>query len=143
MITGISVLGLLAGSLASFFRLDNGTPSTESPRGEPAATTAPPQDAALEALTTEVSALRQQVEALTARLTGTTLRPRSAGANASSLDKVFISPKGWPVLIWLNLSFGALTSLEQEFTRTAPRNWHRFCTRSSQPTETFPLGGVP
>ena len=74
MLTGIAVLGLLAGSLASFFRLDNGTPSTESPAasptGEPAGSTAP-HDAALQALTTEVSALRQQVEALTARLAGT------------------------------------------------------------------------
>jgi voltage-gated potassium channel len=79
MLTGIAVLGLLAGSLASFFRLDNGTPATvaspaeppaEAPAGEPAGSTAP-HDAALQALTTEVSALRLQVEALTARLAGT------------------------------------------------------------------------
>jgi voltage-gated potassium channel len=91
MITGVAVLGLLAGSLASFFRLDNGTPSTGSPTGEPAgdaapasatpasatpasatpASATPASDTALQALATEVSALRQQVEALTARLTGT------------------------------------------------------------------------
>src|SRR5262249_37901948 len=71
MFTGIAVLGLLAGSLASFFRLDNGTASSEPPAGEPAGTATPPPDAALQALTTEVSALRQQVEALTARLAGT------------------------------------------------------------------------
>ena len=70
MITGIAVLGLLAGSLASFFRLDNGAPPDESPTGESAGTTPPLHHAALHALTTEVSALRQQVEALTARLAG-------------------------------------------------------------------------
>ena len=75
MITGVAVLGVLAGSLASFFRLDNGTSSTESPGGEPATAIAPPHDAALQALTTEVSALRQQVEVLTARLTGTPSGP--------------------------------------------------------------------
>src|SRR5215472_12022039 len=37
MLTGVAVLGLLAGSLASFFRLDNGTPSGELPTGEPPA----------------------------------------------------------------------------------------------------------
>ena len=58
MLTGIAVLGLLAGSLASFFRLDNGTPPSVSPAGEPAGTATPPHDAALQALTTEVSALR-------------------------------------------------------------------------------------
>jgi len=80
MLTGIAVLGLLAGSLASFFRLDNGTPSGEPPTGEPpaaepAGTATLPHDAALQALTTEVSALRQQVEALTARLAGTLPSP--------------------------------------------------------------------
>ena len=66
MITGIAVLGLLAGSLASFFRLDNGNDDN----GAPAGGTAPPDDAALRALTAEVSALRGQVDALTARLAG-------------------------------------------------------------------------
>ena len=72
MITGIAVLGVLAGSLASFFRLDNGTPSKWSPTAdEPASTVPASRDAVLQSLATEVSALRRQVEALTARLAGT------------------------------------------------------------------------
>jgi voltage-gated potassium channel len=72
MLTGVAVLGVLAGSLASFFRLDNGTPSNGPPAaGEPADTAPAPSEAALQSLTAEVSALRHQVEALTARLTGT------------------------------------------------------------------------
>jgi len=72
MITGIAVLGVLAGSLASFFRLDNGTPANGSPAADESAdTAAAPSEAALQSLAAEVSALRQQVEALTARLTGT------------------------------------------------------------------------
>jgi len=72
MITGIAVLGLLAGSLASFFRLDNGKPSSgAAPAGEAEHAAATSSDAALQALTAEVSALRHQVETLTARLTGT------------------------------------------------------------------------
>ena len=71
MITGIAVLGLLAGSLASFFRLDNGTSSNGSPTaGEPTAAGAA-SDTALQSLAAEVTALRHQVEALSARLTGT------------------------------------------------------------------------
>ena len=66
MITGVAVLGLLAGSLASFFRLDGG----ETAAGEPTSTAATSNDAALQALATEVSALRRQLEALTERLTG-------------------------------------------------------------------------
>ena len=70
MITGIAVLGLLAGSLASFFRLDNGAPSNgSSTTGEQASTVAASGDAALQSLAAEVSALRHQVETLTARLT--------------------------------------------------------------------------
>jgi len=73
MVTGIAVLGVLAGSLASFFRLDEskadaGQPGSE-PGGEPADTTAlPAQDAALQALVAEVAALRRQVQTLTERL---------------------------------------------------------------------------
>ena len=70
MITGIAVLGLLSGSLASFFRLDGGDTAAGSPTGEPAGTAATSNDAALQALATEVSALRRQLEALTERLTG-------------------------------------------------------------------------
>jgi voltage-gated potassium channel len=85
MITGIAVLGLLSGSLASFFRLgSDDTPS--SPDGqnaspadpEPGATAGPSAsstDAAVVALVAEVSALRQQVETLTQRLTGSPSEP--------------------------------------------------------------------
>jgi voltage-gated potassium channel len=71
MITGIAVLGLLAGSLASFFRLDNGKPPAGSPpAGEAERAAATSSDATLQALAAEVSALRHQVEVLAARLTG-------------------------------------------------------------------------
>jgi voltage-gated potassium channel len=71
MVTGIAVLGLLAGSLASFFRLDNGKPTAGSPPGDQAEHAAATSgDVALQGLTAEVSALRHQVEALAARLTG-------------------------------------------------------------------------
>ena len=68
MITGVAVLGTLAGTLASFFRVGNGNTATESSADEPATTTPMLNDAALAALTTEVTALRRQVEALTERL---------------------------------------------------------------------------
>jgi voltage-gated potassium channel len=71
MITGIAVLGLLAGSLASFFRLGNGKPSAGSaPADEAEHAAAAPSDAALQALAAEVSSLRHQMETLTALLTG-------------------------------------------------------------------------
>jgi voltage-gated potassium channel len=71
MVTGIAVLGTLAGSLASFFRLDNGTSSAGAPPADEADhTAATSSDAALQALAAEVSALRHQVEALAARLAG-------------------------------------------------------------------------
>jgi ubiquinone biosynthesis protein UbiJ len=71
MITGVAVLGVLAGSLASFFRLDNGQSAAgSSPADEAEHAAATPSDAALQALAAEVSALRHQVETLTARLTG-------------------------------------------------------------------------
>jgi voltage-gated potassium channel len=68
MITGIAVLGVLAGSLASFFRIqpsadgssegsDGGAPATPSP--------APDVGATLQTLVAEVTALREQVAALT------------------------------------------------------------------------------
>ena len=66
-ITGIAVLGLLAGSLASFFRLDGGETAAGSPAGEPASTAATSNDAALQALATEVSALRRQRKICKAR----------------------------------------------------------------------------
>jgi len=76
MVTGVAVLGLLAGSLASFFRLDNGKSATESPTGgEPTDSPATSGEDALRALTAEVSALRRQVEALTAQVTGASSTP--------------------------------------------------------------------
>ena len=80
MITGVSVLGLLAGSLASFFRLDNGKNATEPPAdGDPAGNSAGGLAAlgedALRALIAEVTALRRQVEALTAQVTGASSAP--------------------------------------------------------------------
>jgi voltage-gated potassium channel len=89
MVTGIAVLGLLSGSLASFFRL---TPSEEaeeeeeeaaegvseasgalrSEAGESAHANGLPQNVqeVLESLTREVSALRRQVEVLSDRMGG-------------------------------------------------------------------------
>jgi voltage-gated potassium channel len=69
MITGIAVLGLLSGSLASFFRLGDSPAGNAAPADQPASATT--TDAALQALTAEVAALRGQVAALTQRLTGT------------------------------------------------------------------------
>ena len=91
MLTGVAVLGVLAGSLASFFRLDNGKSATESPTdgdpaGSPAGGPAASGEDALRALTAEVAALRRQVEALTAQVTGagSTLAPdESTGGDAS------------------------------------------------------------
>jgi len=77
MITGIAVLGLLAGSLASFFRLNESNNGAAPPDGEPAGHAAAPGDPALQALTAEVSALRRQVEALTERLGATRPDPAS------------------------------------------------------------------
>ena len=68
MVTGVAVLGTLAGTLASFFRVGNGNTATESSADEPATTTPTLNDAALAALTIEVTALRRQLEALTERL---------------------------------------------------------------------------
>jgi voltage-gated potassium channel len=67
MITGISVLGLLAGSMASFFRLDPGTPTPASPGPDDSS---PPSE-----LTAEMIELRTQVARLAdevARLAGPT-----------------------------------------------------------------------
>jgi voltage-gated potassium channel len=70
MVTGVAVLGVLAGSLSSFFRLDENGTRAEPPAGQPAGAAATPNDPALQALTAEVAALRRQVETLTQRLTG-------------------------------------------------------------------------
>ena len=85
MVTGIAVLGVLAGALSSFFRLDESqadspadepaTPATPATSAPPAAAAATPADAAITALTAEVAALRRQVEVLTQRLPGASPGP--------------------------------------------------------------------
>jgi voltage-gated potassium channel len=70
MLTGIAVLGVLAGSLSSFFRLGDNGKANGAPPDQPASPAAGASDVALQALTAEVAALRRQVEALTRRPTG-------------------------------------------------------------------------
>ena len=86
MLTGIAVLGLLAGSLASFFRLDtrgNGEPAGAGGKpAEPAGPATSVTDAALHALASEVVALRYQVEALAERLSWISPGPRPAEPTA-------------------------------------------------------------
>jgi len=65
-----AVLGVLAGSLASFFRLGDNGKANGPPPDQPASPAATASDVALQALTSEVAALRRQMEALTTRLTG-------------------------------------------------------------------------
>jgi voltage-gated potassium channel len=69
MITGVAVLGLLSGSLASFFRIDPKEPDSPKEAGGDAAADPVPAPNALEALALEVTALRMQLETLTERLT--------------------------------------------------------------------------
>jgi voltage-gated potassium channel len=87
MITGIAVLGVLAGSLSSFFRLGDNGKANGPPPDQPASAAATASDVALQALTAEVAALRRQVEALTGRLTGAhgdlTANEPSAGEDAA------------------------------------------------------------
>jgi voltage-gated potassium channel len=74
MITGISVLGLLAGSMASFFRLDRGSPAATAP-GEPGPDDTDGSDGSEDSVAAELAALRVQVALLVdevARLTSTT-----------------------------------------------------------------------
>jgi voltage-gated potassium channel len=68
MMTGVAVLGLLAGSLASFFRIDEDKPAPttdEKPGPGPVAVSS---DAALQALAGEVSTLQRQVAQMTTQL---------------------------------------------------------------------------
>jgi voltage-gated potassium channel len=87
MVTGVAVLGLLSGSLASFFRLneketgapgDSATPTSGAAATTQAVATRPPADMQLDALTTELTALRGQVEALGERIV-TLLSNRTQG----------------------------------------------------------------
>ena len=91
MLTGVAVLGVLAGSLASFFRLDNGKSATEPPTddglaGGPAGSSGASGEDALRALTAEVAALRRQVEALTAQVTGASSAPAADKSTPSGGD---------------------------------------------------------
>ena len=61
MVTGIAVLGVLAGSLAGFFRLDKDPDDPEQPPAESG-------DPALAALVSEVAALRAQLALLAERI---------------------------------------------------------------------------
>ena len=67
MFTGVAVLGLLAGSLASFFRIDPSTTSTDEPT--PPGPDEPNANPPIDVLTREVSALRDQLTRLTLELT--------------------------------------------------------------------------
>jgi len=70
MITGIGVLGLLAGSMASFFRQDSSTSSSEpeqDPQAEPGSIE-PDTVSAPDALAREVAALREQITGLSAEI---------------------------------------------------------------------------
>jgi voltage-gated potassium channel len=67
MLTGIAVLGLLAGSMASFFRLDPADDAT-SPAPPSATPSAPDLHVVISTLTDEVASLREEVRSLVARL---------------------------------------------------------------------------
>ena len=91
MLTGVAVLGLLAGSLASFFRLDKGAAAGGEVADGDASAEAGPSDAAadpataLGALVTEVAALRQQVALLSEHVAGLgTPRTRVPVVNSST-----------------------------------------------------------
>jgi voltage-gated potassium channel len=66
MITGIAVLGTLAGSLSSFFRIDDTTSEGDAEDAEAAHDTE--ADGGLAALTAEVRALRRQLDTLVERI---------------------------------------------------------------------------
>lgn len=92
MLTGVAVLGLLAGSLASFFRLDKGAAAGGEVADGDASAEAGPSDGAgdpataLGALVTEVAALRQQVALLSERVAGLG-HPQDQGARGQRLDE--------------------------------------------------------
>jgi voltage-gated potassium channel len=76
MITGVSVLGILAGSLASFMRLQPSGPSDS----DGSADSDPPADPTLADVMAELTLLRSQVAALTAT------RERGTPAGGAALD---------------------------------------------------------
>jgi voltage-gated potassium channel len=72
MITGIAVLGLLAGSLASFFRLD--------PKRNEAGDIVETGDAGIDAITAELALVRAQLAQLTEQVAGLRASPVGDGA---------------------------------------------------------------
>ncbi len=68
MLTGVAVLGLLAGSLASFFRLGKGDPPGDGTADGDTTGSASEATTALGALVAEVASLRQQVTLLSERI---------------------------------------------------------------------------
>jgi len=81
MFTGVAVLGLLAGSLASFFRLDP-TGSEDDASGS-ASTSSPPPAAGLDAVMNELTLLRSQLATLSDRLPpGPVKRPPAPDAES-------------------------------------------------------------
>lgn len=83
MVTGIAVLGVLAGSLASFLRLEprgsSAEAAVESPTATPAATAS--AGSSLDVLTAEVAALRREVADLAERLAAARPEPPATGAD--------------------------------------------------------------
>ncbi len=95
MITGVSVLGVLAGTLASFFRLESGHPSSKTvpqrrpERGAVPTTTAPagPSDPReLDAMLTELGDLRDRLDAVTGRLSRFTTDRETAPSDGTDPD---------------------------------------------------------
>jgi len=86
MLTGVAVLGLLAGSLASFFRLDKGDAPPDTGGSAPAGAGEPVPDQAetLGALVTEVAALRRQVAQLSQHLADLGVTPGREGGGAGA-----------------------------------------------------------
>jgi hypothetical protein len=68
MITGISVLGLLAGSMASFFRLDTSDAKAGSPETDGTAVETAPPDAGYDGLVRQIVDLQGQMARLTEQL---------------------------------------------------------------------------
>lgn len=84
MLTGVAVLGLLAGSLASFFRLEPASSGAEDagPADDVSGPDETSGDRALQALTAEVSDLRRQLETMATLLAERVPGPASSSGGA-------------------------------------------------------------